>query len=142
MFGRTICTAAIVAAVAVTGGAASSGTSSRVPGALTGVWHRMITGKHVMPRLWCLFVTPGSHISVASLDSDCGGGAPFRAHFVVDGHHLTIQTYWGLCTTEGVYSWSTTGYGHRPPRTLTLRPVRVDKCKLRADLLTGTWWMR
>ena len=142
MFACTICTAAIVAAVAVRGRAASSTTSSRVPGTLTGVWHRMITGKHVMRRVWCLSVTPGNHIFVAALDSDCGGGAPFRAHFVVDGHHLRIRTYSGLCPMKGVYSWSTTGHGHRPPRTLTLRPVRADKCKLRADLLTGTWWIR
>ncbi len=142
MFGRTICTAAIVAVVAVTGSAASSTTSSRVPVALTGVWHRMISGKHVMPGVWCLSITPGNHIFVSSLESDCRGGAPFRAHFVVDGHHLTIQTYLGLCPTKGVYSWSTTGRGHRPPRTLTLRPVGADKCKLRADLLTGTWWIR
>ena len=124
----------ITVTVACFGGAASASTSA-VPKAMVGCWHRHVPALPVgtSAGVWLLKITRGGTLAAYTPGTTtCGASSDFTAHISVAGSHLTIGSV-PLCATKGVYTWKAAA------KTLTLAAAADKSCSPRTLLFTGVW---
>jgi hypothetical protein len=126
--------AAITAAVFLDGGRASASTSA-VPPALVGCWHRHVPALPVgtSAGVWLMKITRGGELlAYTPGTTTCGAVPDFTATISVAGSHLTIGSV-PVCTSKGVYTWKAVA------KSLTLQAIAEKSCAPRRLLFTGVW---
>ena len=121
-------------AVAFFGGAASASTSV-VPKAMVGCWHRHVPALPVgtTAGVWLIKITRGGKLAAYSPGTTtCGAIFDFTTNIVVAGSHLTVGSV-PICAAKGNYTWKAAA------NTLTLAVTADKSCSSRALLFTGAW---
>jgi hypothetical protein len=130
---------ALVIAVAISflGGVASASTSA-VPHAMVGCWHRHVPALPVgtSAGVWLMKITSGGRLAAYTPGTtSCDERPDFTATISGSGNHLTIGSV-PVCGTKGVYTWKVAA------NTVTLQATADKNCSPRRLLFTGVWKKR
>jgi hypothetical protein len=132
--GGVVLAAAAVALVVLLSGAVASASTTGVPKAMVGCWHRHAPALPVgtSAGVWLMKITSGGELlAFTPGTTSCSAEPDFTSTISVAGSRLTIGQL-PVCSTRGTYTWKAA------TKALALKAI-VDSCASRKLLFTGAW---
>ena len=131
---RVVLAASAVAVIVVLHGAVASASTTGVPKAVVGCWHRHAPALPVgtSAGVWLMKITSGGELLAFTPGTkSCSAQPDFTGMISVVGSRLMIGQL-PVCSTKGAYTWMAA------VRALTLKATK-DSCPSRKLLFTGAW---
>ena len=132
--GAVVIAALAVASAAQLAGGAAIASTTAVPKAMVGCWHRHVPGVPGLtgPGVWLMRIKSGELLAYTPGTRKCAGQPDFTATVAAAGSHLTIGSV-PVCRTKGLYTWRASA------NRLTLQAKADKSCAPRRLLFSGVW---